>query len=92
MSSVPEGLRGPVLLCYDGSDPARQAIERAGRVLGGGKAVVLTVWESVGSAILGACRRPVLRALAETPACCLRARAPVGSLQSATHRSLALER
>jgi nucleotide-binding universal stress UspA family protein len=52
MSSAPEGQRGPVLLCFDGSEPARQAIERAGRVLGGGKAVVLTVWESVGSAIL----------------------------------------
>jgi nucleotide-binding universal stress UspA family protein len=42
----------PALLCYDGSDPARRAIEEAGRVLGGGPAVVLTVWESLGSAIL----------------------------------------
>lgn len=39
-------------LCYDGSDAARRAIERAGRVLGGGEAIVLTVWESLGSAIL----------------------------------------
>jgi nucleotide-binding universal stress UspA family protein len=52
MSSAPEGRSGPALLCYDGSEPARQAIERAGCVLGGGNAVVLTVWESVGSAIL----------------------------------------
>jgi nucleotide-binding universal stress UspA family protein len=52
MSSATEGQRGPVLLCYDGSASARQAIEWAGRVLGGGNAVVLTVWESVGSAIL----------------------------------------
>jgi nucleotide-binding universal stress UspA family protein len=43
---------GPALLCYDGSDHARRAIERAGTVLGGGPAKVLTVWESVGSAVL----------------------------------------
>ena len=47
-----EGLRGPVLLCYDGSDAAGRAIARAGRVLGDGKGIVLTVWESLGSAIL----------------------------------------
>jgi nucleotide-binding universal stress UspA family protein len=52
MSPASEGEGGPVLLCYDGSEPARQAIERAGRVLGGSDAIVLTVWESVGSAIL----------------------------------------
>ena len=40
------------LLCYDGSEPARRAIERAGAVLGGGPAVVVTVWESVGSIVL----------------------------------------
>jgi nucleotide-binding universal stress UspA family protein len=44
--------RGPALLCYDGSEPARRAIERAGPLLGGGPAKVLTVWESVGSAVL----------------------------------------
>ena len=43
---------GPALLCYDGSDPARRAVERAGRLLGGGPGTVLTVWESVGSAVL----------------------------------------
>ena len=42
----------PALLCYDGSDPARRAIERAGTLLGGGRAIVLTVWESLGSAVL----------------------------------------
>jgi nucleotide-binding universal stress UspA family protein len=47
-----EGQRGTVLLCYDGSDAAGRAIERAGQILGGGEAIVLTVWESVGSAIL----------------------------------------
>jgi hypothetical protein len=47
-----EGGRGPVLLCYDGSDTARWAIVRAARVLGDGEGIVLTVWESLGSAIL----------------------------------------
>lgn len=36
---------GPALLCYDGSNPARHAIEVAGELLGGGPAVVLSVWE-----------------------------------------------
>jgi nucleotide-binding universal stress UspA family protein len=35
----------PALLCYDGSPPARGAIEAAGELLGGGPALVLTVWE-----------------------------------------------
>jgi hypothetical protein len=52
MSTADEGGGGAVLLCFDGSEPARQAIERAGLVLGGRSAIVLTVWESVGSAIL----------------------------------------
>ena len=52
MGSATEGERGPVLLCYDGSDAAGLAITRAGEVLGGGEGVVLTVWESLGSAIL----------------------------------------
>jgi len=43
---------GPALLCYDGSEPARRAIEHAARVLGPGPATVLTVWETVGSAFL----------------------------------------
>jgi nucleotide-binding universal stress UspA family protein len=34
-----------VLLCYDGSAPSRNAIAVAGRLLGGGPATVLTVWE-----------------------------------------------
>ena len=44
------------LLCYDGSDPSRRAIERAGPLLGGGPAVAVTVWESAGSVVLR--RRP----------------------------------
>jgi nucleotide-binding universal stress UspA family protein len=42
----------PAVLCYDGSDPARRALEHAGAVLDGGPAVVLTVWESVASGVL----------------------------------------
>src|SRR5438067_256936 len=36
---------GPALLCFDGSDVARGAVERAAALLGGGAAVVLSVWE-----------------------------------------------
>jgi nucleotide-binding universal stress UspA family protein len=36
---------GPVLLCDDGSKPARRAIAAAGELLGGGPALVVTVWE-----------------------------------------------
>jgi nucleotide-binding universal stress UspA family protein len=36
---------GPVLLCYDGSPEATEAIRAAGRLIGGGPAVVLTVYE-----------------------------------------------
>jgi len=35
----------PALLGYDGSDVAGRAIERAAELVGGGAAVVLTVWE-----------------------------------------------
>jgi nucleotide-binding universal stress UspA family protein len=35
----------PILICFDGSDEARHAIEQAGAILGGGKAVVLNTWE-----------------------------------------------
>jgi nucleotide-binding universal stress UspA family protein len=52
MNAVTDEVLGPVLLGYDGSDAARGAIASAGRVLGGREAVVVTVWESVGSAIL----------------------------------------
>jgi nucleotide-binding universal stress UspA family protein len=34
-----------VLICYDGSDDARAAIERAGALMRGQPAIVLTVWE-----------------------------------------------
>ncbi len=41
----------PVLLCYDGSEGAREAIEVAGRLFGGGRAVVLNVVESLSPAV-----------------------------------------
>jgi nucleotide-binding universal stress UspA family protein len=34
----------PVLLCYDGSDDARAAVRAAGAMLGGGRALVASVW------------------------------------------------
>ena len=37
---------GPVVLCFDGSEDARRAIEQAGRLLAPRPAVVLTVWEA----------------------------------------------
>ena len=36
---------GPLLLCYDGSDDAKHAIEHAGRLLGDRDALVVTVWQ-----------------------------------------------
>ena len=35
---------GPLLLCYDGSDDAKHAIARAGRLLSDRDALVVTVW------------------------------------------------
>jgi nucleotide-binding universal stress UspA family protein len=42
----------PAILCYDGSDEARRAIEVAGELLGGGPAVVVTIWEPYGPTLL----------------------------------------
>ena len=36
---------GPLLLCYDGSDRATRAIEHAGALFAGRRALVVTVWE-----------------------------------------------
>src|SRR4051812_38249193 len=36
---------GPLLLCYDGSEDAKHAIEHAGVVLGARDALVVTVWQ-----------------------------------------------
>ena len=51
------GDAGPVLLCFDGSDDARRAIERAGAILGGGPALVVHVWEPLSSVML---RNPLI--------------------------------
>ncbi len=41
---------GPVLFAYDGSDHAKSAIEQAGGLLRpGGEALVLTVWQPLGT-------------------------------------------
>jgi nucleotide-binding universal stress UspA family protein len=39
---------GPILICYDRSDGARHAIELAGALFPGRKAIVLHVWSPVG--------------------------------------------
>jgi nucleotide-binding universal stress UspA family protein len=41
-----------VLLCYDGSELARRALEGSAAVVADRDATVLTVWESMGSALL----------------------------------------
>lgn len=38
-------MSAPILLCDDGSDPARRAIAAAGELFGGGPALVISVWE-----------------------------------------------
>ena len=49
--STPEDVlptsKGPVLLCYDGSDDAAHAIARAASMFGSRRAIVLSVWEPV---------------------------------------------
>jgi nucleotide-binding universal stress UspA family protein len=42
---MPEDTNKPILLCYDGSADAIHAIEFAGTILPGRRAVVLAVWE-----------------------------------------------
>ena len=38
---------GPLLLCFDGSDDSRRAIERAGALFAGRHALVVTVWQPI---------------------------------------------
>jgi len=38
---------GPLLICYDGSQDSKHAIQRAGRLLPGRHALVVTVWRPV---------------------------------------------
>jgi nucleotide-binding universal stress UspA family protein len=44
---------GPVLLCYDGSDDALHAIERAGALFAGHDAIVVTGWRAAAVDALG---------------------------------------
>jgi nucleotide-binding universal stress UspA family protein len=43
---------GPLVLCYDGSDPARHAVQVAGRVLPPGGALVVHCWQPTGEGTL----------------------------------------
>jgi nucleotide-binding universal stress UspA family protein len=45
---MPDAPNKPILLCYDGSDDAFRAIEFAGSLFPGSKAIVLSVWEKYG--------------------------------------------
>jgi nucleotide-binding universal stress UspA family protein len=45
---------GAVLLCYDGSDESANAIARAGELLGGRRATVVSVWSGLSSLMLQA--------------------------------------
>jgi nucleotide-binding universal stress UspA family protein len=45
---MPDATSQPILLCYDGSDDAFRAIEFAGSLFPGHKAIVLSVWEKYG--------------------------------------------
>jgi nucleotide-binding universal stress UspA family protein len=56
-STVDNARTGPVILCFDGSDDARRAIERAGAILGGGPALVVHVWEPLSAVVL---RNPLI--------------------------------
>jgi nucleotide-binding universal stress UspA family protein len=47
MSEDPVRDERPTLFCYDGSDGSREALSAASRRLRPGRAVVLTVWETV---------------------------------------------
>jgi nucleotide-binding universal stress UspA family protein len=51
MATLP---RDPLILCYDGSEDARHAIERAGEFFAGRRALVLTVCQSpAGANVIG---------------------------------------
>src|SRR3954453_1083024 len=42
---VTHGTGGPLLVCYDGSDDAKYAIETAAALFPGGHALVVSVWQ-----------------------------------------------
>ena len=49
--SFTSGSSDSLLVCYDGSDGSRQAIDVAGRLFGRRRAIVLTVWQPSMSAL-----------------------------------------
>jgi nucleotide-binding universal stress UspA family protein len=49
---------GPVMLCYDGSEEAAEAITYAGRLLSGRAAVVVSVWKPIVEEELSAATKP----------------------------------
>ena len=57
MSSAPGGEKPPIVIGYDGSDFAKHAIEQAGRLFPGGRAIVANVFpsgaDSVAAAAIG---------------------------------------
>ncbi len=48
----------PVVIAYDGSPAAREAVRRAGELFAGRAAIVVTVWSSVGAASAGRAALP----------------------------------
>jgi nucleotide-binding universal stress UspA family protein len=42
---MPHGAGGPLLVCYDGSDDAKYAIETAATLFPGGRTLVASVWQ-----------------------------------------------
>src|SRR3954465_14821337 len=54
LGSVRDVTTAPILLCDDGSEPARRAIAAAGDLFGGGPALVVTVWEPYKPGVLQA--------------------------------------
>lgn len=54
---------GPLLVCFDGSDDARGAIERAGALFAGRRALVLTVWEPMADVDVFAWSGPTARSV-----------------------------
>ena len=53
LTEHPYATNRPVIYCYDGSDPARHALETGSTLLGTRPAVVLSVWRSVWNTTAG---------------------------------------
>jgi nucleotide-binding universal stress UspA family protein len=58
---TPRPDHGPVVLCFDGSAPARHAVTRAGGLLAGARAIVVHVWQPYAAGtLLRTARDPML--------------------------------